>query len=199
MRIDLNEHPIRNKEATFLFRVKGDKLANFVAKKHPGSRGVFNYNDLTEAQQTKLLTQITVDEVWGVGRKLTKRLAEHNIHTVAELRAAHTPTLRAEFGVVMKKTQSELQGLACADLQEVVPNKQQIISSRSFGGNVQNVDALKDAMSTFVANACAKLRAQASQASVIQACKPTDSGKTCLSTCQVLLSLCKCPSTTVWQ
>jgi DNA polymerase V len=144
------------------------KLANFVAKKHPRSKGVFNYNDLTEAQQTKLLSQITVDEVWGVGRKLTKRLGEHGIQTVQDLRVAHTPTLRSEFGVVIEKTQRELQGIACIDLQEVVPNKQQIISSRSFGSMVQDVDVLKDAMSTFVANACAKLRAQDSHASVIQ-------------------------------
>jgi DNA polymerase V len=144
------------------------KLSNFVAKRHPRSKGVFNYNDLTEAQQTKLLSQITVDEVWGVGRKLTKRLGEHGIQTVQDLRAAHTPTLRAEFGVVIEKTQRELQGIACIDLQEVVPDKQQIISSRSFGSMVQDVDVLKDAMSTFVANACAKLRAQDTHASVIQ-------------------------------
>jgi DNA polymerase V len=144
------------------------KLSNFVAKRHPRSKGVFNYNDLTETQQTKLLSQITVDEVWGVGRKLTKRLGEHGIQTVQDLRLAHTPTLRAEFGVVIEKTQRELQGIACIDLQEVVPDKQQIISSRSFGSMVQDADVLKDAMSTFVANACAKLRAQDSHASVIQ-------------------------------
>jgi DNA polymerase V len=144
------------------------KLSNFVAKRHPRSKGVFNYNDLTEAQQTKLLSQITVDEVWGVGRKLTKRLGEHGIHTVQDLRLAHTPTLRAEFGVVIEKTQRELQGIACIDLQEIAPDKQQIISSRSFGSMVQDVDVLKDAVSTFVANACAKLRAQDSHASVIQ-------------------------------
>ena len=144
------------------------KLANHVAKKHPRSQGVFNYNALTQEQQAKLLGQITVDEVWGVGRKLTKRLAAHNIHSVADLRNAHTPTLRAEFGVVIEKTQRELQGIACIELQEVEPNKQQIISSRSFGNMTQDVDVLKDAMSTFVANACAKLRGQDSHSSAIQ-------------------------------
>ena len=144
------------------------KLANHVAKKHPRSQGVFNYNALTQEQQAKLLGQITVDEVWGVGRKLTKRLAAHDIHSVADLRNAHTPTLRAEFGVVIEKTQRELQGIACIELQEVEPNKQQIISSRSFGNMTQDVDVLKDAMSTFVANACAKLRGQDSHSSVIQ-------------------------------
>lgn len=67
------------------------KLANHIAKRHPRSKGVFNYSDLTDAQQAKLLGQIAVGEVWGVGRKLTKRLAAHGITTAQELRAAHPP------------------------------------------------------------------------------------------------------------
>jgi DNA polymerase V len=144
------------------------KLANHIAKKHPRSKGVFNYNDLSEAQQLKLLSQIEVGEVWGVGRRMTVRLAEHGIHTVQDLRTAHCATLRAEFGVVMEKTQRELQGVACIELQELVPDKKQIVSSRSFGHTVRDVAVLKDAMSTFVANSCAKLRAQGSHASLIQ-------------------------------
>ncbi len=144
------------------------KLANHVAKKHPRSKGVFNLNDLTDAQQDRLLGQIDVGEVWGIGRRISAALAAHGIHTVQDLRMAHTATLRAEFGVVVEKTQRELQGVACIDLQEVVPDKQQIISSRSFGHTVEDVAVLKDAMSTFVANACVKLRAQGSHAALLQ-------------------------------
>ena len=144
------------------------KLANHVAKKHPRSQGVFNYNALTETQKTKLLTQLPVSEVWGVGRKLTQRLAAYGIATVQDLRVAHTPTLRAEFGVVIEKTQRELQEVACIDFQQEVPDKQQIISSRSFGSAVTELPVLKDALSLFVANACAKLRKQNSQAALIQ-------------------------------
>ena len=144
------------------------KLANHIAKKHPRSKGVFNYNDLTQDQQDKLLSHIDVGEVWGVGRRISARLAEHGIHTVQDLRTAHTPTLRADFGVVLEKTQRELQGTACIELQEMAMDKQQIISSRSFGQPVKDLAVLKDAMSTFVANACVKLRAQGSQAALIQ-------------------------------
>lgn len=144
------------------------KLANHVAKKHPRSKGVFNYNALTEDQKARLLQRIPVEELWGVGRKLTQRLARHGVHTAQDLRAAHVSTLRAEFGVVMEKIQRELQEIPCIELQEVQPERQQIISSRSFGSMVTELPALKDALSTFVANACAKLRAQNSHASVIQ-------------------------------
>lgn len=144
------------------------KLANYIAKRHPRSKGVFNYNDLTDNQKARLLSQIPVGEVWGVGRKLTKRLSVHSIETAYDLREAHAPTIRAEFGVVMEKTIRELQEIACIELEEVQPNKQQIISSRSFGNMVSELPVLKDALSTFVANAAAKLRAQNSHASVIQ-------------------------------
>jgi DNA polymerase V len=135
------------------------KLANHVAKKHPRSRGVFNYNALTADQKTHLLERIEVEEVWGVGRKLTQKLARHGVHTVQDLRVAH---------VLMEKTQRELQEVPCIELQEIQPDRQQIISSRSFGSMVTELAVLKDALSTFVANACAKLRSQNSHAAVIQ-------------------------------
>jgi len=126
------------------------KLANFIAKKHPRSKGVFNYNALTEVQKVKLLSSIAVDEVWGVGRRLAPRLAEYGIETVKELRDAHAPTLRAEFGVVVEKIQRELQEVACVDMEEVTPPRKQIVASRSFGNPVQDVASLKAAVALFV-------------------------------------------------
>ncbi len=114
------------------------------------------------------MLRIPVKEVWGVSRKLTKRLEPHGIRTVQDLKAAHAPTLRAEFGVVIEKVQRELQEVPCIELQEIQPERQQIISSRSFGNMVTELPVLQDALSTFVANACAKLRAQNSHATVIQ-------------------------------
>lgn len=144
------------------------KLANHVAKKHPRSRGVFNFNALSADQKIRLLQCIPAEEVWGVGRKLSQKLALHGVHTVQDLREAHVPTLRAEFGVVMEKIQRELQEVPCIELQEIQPDRQQIISSRSFGRMVTELPVLQDAISTFAANACAKLRAQRSHAAVIQ-------------------------------
>ncbi len=144
------------------------KLANFVAKKHPRSKGVFNFNALTELQKAKLLSRIPVDEVWGVGRKLAPRLAEYGIQTVQDIKQAHAPTLRSEFGVVVEKIQRELQEVACIGMEEVTPARQQIIASRSFGSPVCDVASLKAAIALFVENVCAKLRAQQSHAAMLQ-------------------------------
>ena len=144
------------------------KLANHVAKKHPRSKGVFNYNALTTEQKARLLAQLPVEEVWGLGRKLTKRLEVYGVRSALDLREAHIPTLRTEFGVVMEKVQRELQEVSCIKLEEVQQDKKQIVASRSFGNMVTDLAVLKDALSTFVANACAKLRAQNSHAALIQ-------------------------------
>ena len=144
------------------------KLANQVAKNHPKSKGVFNFNDLNESQKDALLSKIEVSQVWGVGRRLTNRLNAYKVYTVQDLKLADTPTLRAEFGVVMEKTQRELRELSCIDMTQVEPAKKQIVCSRSFGQMITDVNALKDAVSLFVSNACQKLRAQQSHACIIQ-------------------------------
>ena len=144
------------------------KLANFIAKKHPRSRGVFNYNDLSNEQKNRLLSQISVNKIWGVGLKLSEKLIKRNINTVQDLKTAHIPTLRKTFGVVMEKTQRELQGLSCINLEDSPPIKKQIVSSRSFGKSVESIDVIKDAMNSFVTNACVKLRMQKSNASIVQ-------------------------------
>ena len=79
------------------------KLANFVAKKHPRSKGVFHYNVLTENQKDSLLKQIPIDEVWGVGRRLNKSLAGRGIDTVYQLREADI-TLRGCHGTADFRT-----------------------------------------------------------------------------------------------
>lgn len=81
---------------------------------------------------------------------------------------AHAPTLRAEFGVVMEKTQRELQGVCCIELDDTTPDKQQLVNSRSFGKPVTELAVLQDALSVFAANACQKLRAQNSHAALVQ-------------------------------
>jgi nucleotidyltransferase/DNA polymerase involved in DNA repair len=113
------------------------KLANHCAKKNlAGADSVCDLTQLDDAQRSRLFATIPVNEVWGVGRRLTEQLAARNIHTVEQLRTADTETLRQAFSVVLERTVRELNGIACLDLEAVAPNKQQIISSRSFGAYV---------------------------------------------------------------
>lgn len=144
------------------------KLANHVAKRHPRSQGVFDYNILTEAQKANVLAHVPVDEVWGIGRKLTAALTKVSIRTALDLRDADIAAMRARHGVVMEKTIRELREESCIELEEVSPARQQIISSRSFGKTVTRLEDLEQAVAHFLTNAASKLRAQESVCSLLQ-------------------------------
>ena len=150
------------------------KLANHVAKKHPRSKGVFDFNALNDRQQESVLSSIEINEVWGIGRKLTASLNAEGVMNVLQLREADLKSMRARYGVVMEKTISELRGISCIDIQEAEQPKKQIISSRSFGQTVTEIEDLQDALSHFITNAALKLRQQNSVAGILQVFIMTD-------------------------
>lgn len=145
------------------------KLANLCAKKKlAGNQGVCDLTSMTAEEQTRLFAGIDVGEVWGVGRKISEKLAAMGIHTVQQLRDADAETLRSQFSVVLERTVRELRGVSCLDIEEVVPEKQQIMSSRSFGTLVYDLADLEEAVASYVSRAAEKLRAQNSLAGAIQ-------------------------------
>ena len=145
------------------------KLANHCAKKGlAGADGVCDFTTLNSGALSHLFARIEVGEVWGVGRQIKARLAAMGIHTVRQLRDADAETIRERFSVVLERTVCELRGESCLDLQEVVPDKQQIMSSRSFGTLVYERADLEEAVASYIAKAAGKLRAQDSLAGGVQ-------------------------------
>ena len=111
-----------------------------------------------------LNTSIEVGEVWGTGRKLNAQLQAGGVNTVQQLRDFDVTRLRMHFGVVMERTVRELRGEPCLEMVDVTPDKQQIISSRSFGRYVTELHELEEAVSTYMSRAAEKLRRQNSVA-----------------------------------
>lgn len=133
------------------------KLANKLAKKT--AHGV-----VTVLPGEALLDAYPVEDVWGVGRKLTAKLGADGILTAGDLARADADTLRARYGVTLARTQRELQGVVCSELEELEPDRQQIVVSRSFGREVTVVEDLQQAVSSFTQRACEKLRARSLKA-----------------------------------
>lgn len=145
------------------------KLANHSAKKGlAGAEGVCDFTTLTPQALSDLFARIEVGEVWGVGRQIKARLETMGIRTVRQLRDANAETIRARFSVVLERTVCELRGESCLELQEVVPDKQQIMSSRSFGRLIYERADLEEAVASYIAKAAEKLRAQDSLAGAVQ-------------------------------
>jgi DNA polymerase V len=57
--------------------------------------------------------------------------------------------------------------VSCLDLEEVAPDKQQIMCSRSFGQYVYERDQLEEVVASYVARAAEKLRKQSSLAGAL--------------------------------
>ena len=145
------------------------KLANHMAKKQTQWQGVCDLHELSRYELAAAMAQIEVGEVWGVGRRISKRLQAMGRYTVLDL-AKYAPDLaRQEFSVSLAKTIQELRGIVCLDLDEVEETapKQQIMSTRSFGEPMRSYEALAEAISEFIAIAARKLRVQGSEAGAL--------------------------------
>ena len=142
------------------------KLANHIAKKNPQFNGVCDLHSLSREERIDWMAKIDVGEVWGVGRRIKQRLNAMDIHSVLDLRNTSPKSLRAQFGVVMERTGEELRGVSCLGLESIAAKKQ-IMSSRSFGTPVMDVEELQEAVATYISRAAEKLRQQKSVAGAV--------------------------------
>ncbi|HBO1117093.1 TPA: translesion error-prone DNA polymerase V subunit UmuC [Pseudomonas aeruginosa] len=137
------------------------KLANRAAKLWQRQTG--GVVDIRQPEKRDRLLQVMdVSEVWGIGRQMTAHLADMNIRTAWDLVQADAWTLRSKFSVVVEKTARELRGTSCLALEEQVPPKQEICCSRMFGKRLHELPPIREAVATYSARACEKLRTQRS-------------------------------------
>jgi DNA polymerase V len=134
------------------------KLANHLAKKSNKLQGVCVLDDL--ASWEAVFKKISVSKVWGVGARLSKRLALLGVFTVQDLRVQPPKRMRKEFGVTLERTVRELNGECCFDLETQPAPKKEIFSSRSFGKKVRCLEELKQSVAAHAVRATEKLRKQ---------------------------------------
>lgn len=134
------------------------KLANHCAKQHAVLNGVCNFNAMAEADVDASLQKISVGSVWGIGRGLFKKMNDLKIHTAYDLKCSEAATMRKKFSVVLEKTIRELNGTACLDLEQIRGPHQQILSTRSFGQTVRDLQNLQEAVTLLTTRASEKLR-----------------------------------------
>lgn len=134
------------------------KLANHAAKKWTKTGGVVDLSLL--ARQRKLMALVDVGDVWGVGRRISKKLNDMGIKTALQLSDAPTPLIRKHFNIVLERTVRELRGEPCLELEEFPPTKQQIVCSRSFGDRVTEYELMREAICSHAERAAEKLRGE---------------------------------------
>lgn len=134
------------------------KLANHAAKKWCGTGGVVDLSNIE--RQQRLLALISVEDVWGIGRRISKKLNSMGINTALDLSESSLWVIRKHFNVVLERTVRELRGEQCLELEEFVPAKQQIICSRSFGSRITQYSDMHQAICAYAERASEKLRSE---------------------------------------
>ncbi|HBQ7926356.1 TPA: Y-family DNA polymerase [Klebsiella pneumoniae] len=135
------------------------KLANHAAKQwQRQTGGVVDLSNLE--RQRKLMALLPVDEVWGVGRRISKKLEAMGIKTVLQLADTDIRFIRKHFNVVLERTVRELRGEPCLGLEEFAPVKQEIVCSRSFGQRISTYEEMRQAICSYASRAAEKLRGE---------------------------------------
>jgi DNA polymerase V len=138
------------------------KAANHAAKKLSGFDGVAVID--TDASRQAILQRMSCEDVWGIGKRLAKKLKIMNIHTAWQLAQQSPKAMRRAFSVVVERTVSELNGVTCLNWDDVRQDKHEIFSTRSFGERLCEPNAVKTALINHVTIVAHKLRIQKSLA-----------------------------------
>jgi DNA polymerase V len=133
------------------------KIANRLAKKSVKADGVLDLSD-NDRWIEHALHRTEVGDVWGIGRCWSKMLNGRGILTALDFRDAADGWVRQRMGVVGSRTQYELRGTPCVDLEIETPDKQTVCVSRSFGKSLDTYDSLHDALVTFGTRGAEKIR-----------------------------------------
>jgi DNA polymerase V len=134
------------------------KLANHCAKKMPRFNEICDLVTMPAAELDTIMESLKLSDVWGIGKRLEKRMNSRGLHNVLKLKNACPKRIRDEFGVVAERTVKELNGEAHHELNEEMPDAKQVMSSRSFAERLTTLGALEQAISFHASTATARMR-----------------------------------------
>lgn len=136
------------------------KIASHFAKKYHGYKGLCIIDNSQKIEKALALTDIS--SVWGIGRKLNKKLRECGIFTAGDFAQLPLERVKRLVNITGERTWRELNGEPCIDIETITPEKKQICTSRSFSKTLTDIDSLANAVSSFTSIASRKLREQRS-------------------------------------
>lgn len=141
------------------------KVANRIAKKFPNeTKGVYVID--SEEKQIKALKWLKIEDVWGIGSKLSKKLKFHGVKTAYDFVSLPNDFVRKEFSVVELRLKRELSGIPTLSL-DYAQKKKAIATTRSFDKMYCDFDSLNERVATFAISCAEKLRRQNSCCNLI--------------------------------
>lgn len=134
------------------------KAANRIAKKFPvRTEGVYVMQ--TEEQIEKGLKWLKIGDVWGIGRKHSKRLESIGVKNAFDFINLSDLWVKNKMSVVGLRLKRDLSGISTLDLDDF-NSKKSIATTRTFSKNLSNFEDIKERVVTFASSCAEKLRKQ---------------------------------------
>lgn len=151
------------------------KVANKIARKFPRhTSGVYVID--SEEKRIKALKWTKIEDVWGIGRQISKKLIQKGIRNAYEFTQLRDELVRKQFSVTLLRLKYELLGEPMLHLEEV-SNKKSIATTRTFERSIKEYDEVKERISTFATSCAEKLRKQKSYCNAIMVFIKTNTHK----------------------
>lgn len=136
------------------------KIGSKFAKKYKGYHGCCLID--TDERRHKALSLFPIEDVWGIGRQISRKLDYMGIRTAAQFADKKESWVRSHFNITTVRTWKELNGESCINIEEL-PQKKSICTSRSFAGEgISDKDVVEEAVANFAVRCAEKLRHQGS-------------------------------------
>lgn len=134
------------------------KLASEIAKQNDQYEGAVDWTHASEEWKREALHAMPIQEVWGVGWRLTPKLKAEGISTalhLAQLRPQHAQQL---MGIHGRQLVAELNGTTCHSLTREHKVAQSIMRGRTFGEDTNQAHVLESAIASLTTRAAFALR-----------------------------------------
>ena len=132
------------------------KVANHIAKKKlSGVTSLIGIEDIDP-----ILEKVEINDVWGVGRQLTKFYHKNGIYNAKQLKNKSNTWIKKSSNVLSSRTSMELRGIPCIDLETTTSRRKSCVVSRSFGQRVEKFQELREAVAKYCLNASEKIRSE---------------------------------------
>lgn len=141
------------------------KVAQRHTKKRAEVEGVLDLTELSD--QTAVLDETPVEDVWGVGPSYSKLLKRAGIDTARKFRDADRRWVRQRMTVVGARIVEELRGVSCIPLERCPQGRKSVTCSRSFGVLVESLEEMREAVAVYMTKAAERLRRSGLAAGVV--------------------------------
>ena len=132
------------------------KIANHLAKKNDDYEGVCVLKDKKLIDEA--LNKTEIGEIWGIGKRMSKFLRNHNVYTAKQFTHLNRNWVRKNMGLFGEKTQLELQGISCLDVDLTPTSKKSCCVSRSFSRPIEKIEELKESIANYGSRVAEKIR-----------------------------------------